>query len=255
MSKKRNQMLITIDSIRHDVFTAANLPFLKKFPNAKAYTHGTYTLPAHVAFFTGKLPCNYNKGKFDNLARVNREVKEIQQWRLANPESDQPCAYRLQGKNIVDGFNNIGYNTIGTGAVSWFNTTKPAHIPVIQDFKKYKWFGEYMFAQPQINFVKGEIEKTSGNYFAFINFGETHHPFRTKPTDPEVRYGNPKCFDAQKRCLEYLDKHIGDFINGLSNIDVIICGDHGDCLGEDGLYGHSFHHPKVIEVPIIKISK
>lgn len=246
-------MLITLDSLRYDIFAQATLPFMKSHTWDKAFTHATYTLPAHMAFFTGKLPCNYNNGEFDNLARISRTPQAIQQWRLANPESDQPCKFRLQGKNIVDGFNNIGFNTIGTGAVSWFNTTKPAHIPVVDDFKQYKWFGEYTVAPQQLKFVKEEINKTDGNYFAFINMGETHHPFRALPSDPEVRYGNPRCKLAQQRCVEYLDKLLLEFTKDLKDLDLFICGDHGECLGEDGLWGHSFAHQKVAEVPIVKV--
>jgi len=31
---------------------------------------------------------------------------------------------------------------------------------------------------------------------------------------------------------------------------VVICADHGECFGEDGLHGHGFYHLKVIEVPL-----
>ena len=33
-------------------------------------------------------------------------------------------------------------------------------------------------------------------------------------------------------------------------VTVVMCGDHGDCLGENGLWGHGFYHPKVMEVPM-----
>lgn len=247
-------MLITLDSLRWDVFKRANTPFMKKFKWEKTYTHGTYTFPAHEAFFTGKLPCSYDGGPFDNLARTHRSPKAVQQWRLSNPESDQPCVFRLGGKNIIDGFNKIGFNTIGTGAVSWFNTEKPASIPAILDFKKFAWFGEYMVAPHQVKFVTEEIKK-SDKYFAFINMGETHHSFRRTPNDPPIAYGNPAaCLQGQQRCVEYLDGILSKFIRPLKNVDVLICSDHGECLGESGLWGHSFYHQKIIEVPSVKIS-
>lgn len=250
----RNQMLLTLDSMRYDVFEKANLPFMKSQVWDKAFTHACFTLPAHMAFFAGKLPCNFKNGPFDNLARVNRNPKAIQQWRLMNPESVQPCEFKLQGKNIVDGFNKIGFNTIGTGAVSWFNTTKPAHIPTVDDFKQYKWFGEYTVAQQQTAWVREQMNK-SDKYFAFINFGETHHPFKALPRDPEVRYGSTRaCMMAQQRCVEYLDNQIANMLKGVKGVDVFICGDHGECLGEDGLWGHQAFHQKVIEVPIVKLA-
>ena len=32
---------------------------------------------------------------------------------------------------------------------------------------------------------------------------------------------------------------------------VVVTADHGECLGEAGLYGHAFHHEKVMEVPLL----
>ena len=252
-------MLITLDSLRWDVFNAAPMnSFLKQFPHEKAYTHGTYTLPSHTAFFTGKLPCTYN-GQFDTCARSGRRMTGKPQWRLMNPESDGPAVMKLGGKNIVDGFNKKGYHTIGTGAVSWFNPNKPAHIPVLRDFHANMWFGEYTQAAKQVSFVADQIAsatKKGQPYFAFINFGETHHSFRVRPQDKPVPYGNKKnCLHAQLRCLIFLDNMLSGFISHLKNVDIVICSDHGDCFGEDNLWGHSFYHPKVIEVPIIKISK
>jgi len=249
-------MLITLDSLRWDVFEAApkNM-YLKQSPYAKAFTHGTYTLPSHTAFFTGKLPCTYN-GTFDTCARSGRKITGTPQWRLMNPESDGPAVVKLGGKDIIDGFNKKGYKTIGTGAVSWFNPTKPARIPAIDNFEKYGWFGEYTQAARQIAFVGSHIASSKQPYFAFINFGETHHSFKTNPRDKATPYGNFKqCFEAQARCLMFLDSILFELISQLNDVDIIICADHGDCFGEDGLWGHSFFHPKVIEVPIIKISQ
>ena len=255
----KNQILITLDSLRWDVFNQCPGDlFLKKFDYAKAFTHVTYTLPAHTAFFTGKLPCNF-KGKYDTCARSGRRLTGQPQWRLMNPESDGPAIIKLQGKDIVDGFNKKGYFTIGTGAVGWFNHNKPAHIPVIDNFQSYMWFGEFIVARQQTAFVSDQIQqalKHKQPYFAFINFGETHHSYRINSSSPAIPYGNhERCFMAQSRCLVYLDKLIKDFIDPLENVDIIICSDHGDCMGENGLWGHSFFHEKVIEVPIVKISK
>jgi arylsulfatase A-like enzyme len=38
---------------------------------------------------------------------------------------------------------------------------------------------------------------------------------------------------------------------------LVIMADHGDCMGEDGLWGHSFYHPKVMEIPmtVLKIDE
>ena len=32
---------------------------------------------------------------------------------------------------------------------------------------------------------------------------------------------------------------------------VIVCADHGDCWGEDGLWEHGVSHEKTLEVPLL----
>jgi len=247
----RNQVLITLDSLRWDVFNRAYLPFMKSFPYAKAYTHGTYTLPAHESFFIGKLPTTF-KGKFDTCARSHRVPEGTQQWRLNNPESPGPAVVQLSGRNIVDGFNILGYKTLGTGAMEWFNHLKPAHIKAVDDFDEY--YFNRTDAKGQVSWLNEYLnEESSQPYFIFANFGETHHPFSYDGRGG-IDYGDKeRCLNAQAEAAEFLDTEVKRLISGMRNTDIIICSDHGECLGEDGLWGHSFYHQKVIEVPILKI--
>jgi len=50
-----------------------------------------------------------------------------QQWRLMNPESDGPSVIKLQGRNVIDGFNKKGYPTIGSEEYLGL-TNKSQHI-------------------------------------------------------------------------------------------------------------------------------
>jgi hypothetical protein len=248
----RNQALIVFDSLRWDTFRDANLPTIKSFPFEKAFTHGTYTLPAHTSFFIGKLP-HTRSGSFDTCARSGRKTDGRQWWRLNNPESPGDAHVQLDGRNIVHGFNMKGYDTVGTGAVGWFNINKPAHISAIDDFKKFGFFGEFTVAKKQIDYVLEELP-TDKKFFLFMNFGETHHSYRIRENDEPINWGDKRCRSAQIRCIEYLDKMIERLLQSpkMKNTDIILCSDHGDCMGEDGLWGHSFFHEKVIEVPIVE---
>ena len=40
-----------------------------------------------------------------------------------------------------------------------------------------------------------------------------------------------------------------------SNSTILICSDHGDCWGEDGLWEHGISHEKTLTVPLILRSK
>jgi arylsulfatase A-like enzyme len=48
---------------------------------------------------------------------------------------------------------------------------------------------------------------------------------------------------------------MGDLLDTVDSVGrptlVVICGDHGECFGEDEHWGHGFYHPKVMEVPMI----
>ena len=52
-----NIMWLVFDSCRYDSLVEAATPYLDKQGKIyKAFTPGTYTLPAHISFFTGILP-------------------------------------------------------------------------------------------------------------------------------------------------------------------------------------------------------
>ena len=42
-----------------------------------------------------------------------------------------------------------------------------------------------------------------------------------------------------------------EMLEKFSNASMLICVDHGDCWGEDGLCEHGIHHKKVLRVPLI----
>lgn len=258
----RNQILITIDSLRFDVFEKANIPWLKSFKYYKAYTMGLYTLPSHTSIFMGKFPTSFN-GLFDFGAKVLRNYEGKQPWVL-NPYhhksvtpgyDEEKDTYILRGKNIVQGFNSLGWNTIGCGGVDWFdNENMISYIKTIDDFKHYMFSG-YTGGLESIRFATQCFKHNKPN-FVFMNFGETHYPFKFKPDCKPTEYGNFKeCFDAQRVSLERVEQYIKLLHHNLYNFDMYIMSDHGECMGEDGLWGHTFYHDKVVEVPILKVTK
>lgn len=262
----RNHVLITLDSLRWDTFKVAHTPFLDSLGEWKeAYTPGTYTLPAHASFFAGKLPQVYDGTDFydTDVRRPEGETREcvnnkVQLWRLAGPEAQRPARYTILGRNIIEGFHHAGLKTIGSGAMGWFNPATAAGAVFGEDFDDFVFYGSPR-ARRQIDTVIRAINDTKRNYFLFMNLGETHFPYIYEACkwEGEVRnhtrpFGMPdECHKRQRACLEFLDGQLARLFATVSNAQVVICADHGDAFGENGMWGHSFYHPKVMEVPMI----
>jgi arylsulfatase A-like enzyme len=268
----KNQILIVFDSLRWDIFKQSDAPFLKSLGRwKKAYTQGTYTLPAHMSFFIGKLPTTFDEEDYyDTVAtryskkekRTYRNTKQL--WRLANPEAPRPSKYTLEGENIISGFREKGYFTIGTGGVNWFNPDLPAGRILTAPFETFRFFGgpqyaSHVSAEYQIAWVLDCVRNAKSPYFLFINFGETHHRFLYKNcswSGEKNPYGDSReCRRRQRGCIEYLSTQIETLLEQLSDYDLVICSDHGEAMGEDGLWGHGFYHKTILEVPLlVKVS-
>ncbi len=264
----KNKVFLTLDSLRWDVFDAANTPFLSSLGTwKKAQTQATYTFPAHMSFFVGKLPQTTDKTDYYDTSAIRfqrftgRAIRRKQLWRLGNPEAPRPAAATVEGENIIVGFRSQGYRTIGTGAMNWFNPNLPAGRYLSEPFDKFIFFegpgsSSHRSARRQVDWALERTSESETPFFLFINFGETHHPFSFEGSGWEEEKKNPygdagKCWDRQKACLEYLDGEIERLLSGLREFDLVICGDHGEAMGEDGLWGHGFAHETVLDVPLL----
>jgi hypothetical protein len=72
------------------------------------------------------------------------------------------------------------------------------------------------------------------------------------PPIQEGRVGrDSEAFEHQMRAAEFLDRRLPRLFSRFpKETIVVLCGDHGDCFGEDGYWGHGINHPKVLEVPL-----
>ena len=265
----KNQVFIVFDSLRWDLFKSANLPYLKSLGRwKKAYTPGLYTLPAHMSFFAGKLPSTFDQEDYyDTIAtrfdrKRNLPYRDSKQlWRLAGPEMSRPARFIVQGESIIEGFREQGFLTIGTGGVNWFNPDLRAGKLLTAHFEKFRFFGgpnhaSHVSSEKQVAWVLEELHPTKERpYFLFINFGETHHRYLYRGCpwyNAQDPYGNTKeCKRRQRSCIAFLERQVEKLLSQLSNYDLVICSDHGDAMGENGLWGHGFYHRKVIEVPLL----
>ena len=256
-----NIVLLTLDSCRYDVFLNADMPFCKSLGSVrKAQAPANFTYASHQAFFEGILPLSS-----EPIPYYNRYVKQlygIQEVGETNVVKNAHLGVNST-TSFFEGLRNANYRIFGCGAMNWF---KQASLT--------SGFDEFLFtgtaADLQVDFIISRVSAATSPFFAFINFGETHFPYvfegkedqcpvtvlaRTIHWPPResgpVGKANP-AYSHQVAAASFLDKPIHRLVSNLpEKTFVVVCGDHGECFGEDGFWGHGFNHAKVLEVPLL----
>jgi len=240
MCETKNHALIVLDSCRYDSFMDANTPNMDEFGDThRVWSQGLFTLPAHIAFFTGRLPT-------DPLSELPYVSNNRRPFVLNNLGYKFKIGADLivDGEDVIDGFNNLGYTTIGSGGVNWFDGS-PATQKLIHNFKKFDFFGPFNIDK-QLEWIIENLNKQD-KIFLFVNIGVTHYPYVSpfRSSDDLKNRGERK---FQIEAVEYVDKTIRPLLGLIRDWKVVITSDHGECFGEDGLYGHGLYHEKVMEV-------
>ena len=258
MDDTPNILLVTLDSCRWDTFRAAQTPNLDSLClTRKAYAQATFTYAAHMAMYQGHLPSTREKINF-----YNRFVMPL--FRIANTQAEVTSyiTFPKNTRTIIHGFRSLGFYALGLGATGWFR-----HPDLNSPFDEFELTG--IHADRQVEIVKSKLGiLRSRAFFALVNMGETHDPYefggsiyydgvsRARAASSRIAHME---FDEvnwlkQVKACEFLDAKIGEIVSHLRALErgtiVVICGDHGECFGEDGMHGHGFYHPKVMEVPL-----
>jgi len=259
MTAASSILLITLDSCRYDTFEQVRPPHLSALgPLHRTMAPGNFTLSSHTAIFAGFTPgdahsptplVNPKRGKFFRLAQGGRKGK-TEDFMV------------LEGRSIVEGLSRLGYKTLGTGAVDWFNPSTPASDGLIRDFDAFYHPEKTPDLRAQLRWIQTQLnESPSAPVFVFLNIGETHVPYfhEGAPWSPSENPCRPfakdndraLCESRQKACLSWVDTELSALLKQFAHANTIVCADHGDAWGEDGIWEHGVHHPKVLEVPLL----
>ncbi len=256
-------LLVTLDSCRYDTFVESDVPALRSVgPVHRAMAPAHFTYASHLAMFVGFTPgvataqekwVNPKYGRIFRLTGTSTATREAPFVALA-------------GRTIVDGFRQRGYRTIGAAAMRWFDPATAPAQPLIQDFDDYQYEGrrdDSGGVESQVAFLQRAIDRAGDRpVFVFLNVGETHVPYyyngapwdrRVNPCLPFAAADNDaeECRRRQRGCLEFVDGVLAPLLDRFAAANVVICSDHGDAWGEDGLWEHGVSHPKVLEVPLL----
>lgn len=250
-------LLVTLDSCRYDTFEDAAAPALRRVgPLHRAQAPSHFTFGSHAAMFAGFTP-----GVVAPLPLLNPKFSKL--FKLAGPAFPGKGAegFTLAGRNIIDGFKRLGYFTIGSGAVGWFDPGTPAPQLLISEFDQFFYPGNSWSLALQLDWIERQLEARSGPAFVFLNVGETHVPYYFDGA-PWAREDNPcvpfqavdrsaDCRRRQTAALEFVDGALAPLLESFAAATILLCGDHGDCWGEDGLWEHGISHPMTLTVPLL----
>ena len=254
----RSVLFVTLDSCRYDTFLRAKLPNMKSIaPVYAAQAPSHFTYGSHAAMFVGFTPGipgarqRFLDPKFARLFRLGREGFAG----LAEP------GFTVEGRDIIHGFRSAGYRTIGSAAMAWFDPHSLAGQTLISGFDDFTYVGD-QGAQHQVAWASAMLDRhRDQDLFLFLNFGETHVPYHyqgaawQREDNPCLPYQTVDrqndCRERQALCCEYIDQHIKHLLDQFNGATVLLCGDHGDCWGEDDLWEHGTSHPMTLTVPLV----
>ena len=263
---KDDILFVTLDSCRFDTFEKAFdsglVPNIASIgPLHKAFSPSYFTYGSHAAFWMGFTPgvvgcespfLNPKAGKLFRLTYSG----------FIKNKNDQGLL--LQGKNIIDGLRNSGYSAIGTGSVEWFNTSTDTGSVLAEPFEHFWFSGNTWSLNAQLSWINERLSELPEEKprFVFLNVGETHVPYWHEGASwerwpsPCVPFGNEhcsatECSQRQTSCLEWVDRQLATLLDSFQDGTVLICADHGDCWGEDGLWEHGISHPATLTVPLL----
>jgi hypothetical protein len=246
---------VTLDSVRFDVAQRAHeqgeTPNLSSLiPRGWECRHapGTFTLASHVALFTGFLPTPKDRPKSGSIAAP----------RIPGIDAVSADTFLFDEGGIPQALAARGYRTVCIGGVSFFSNVTPISKILPSFFQESFWkprFGpgrrDAIGAQWKV--AQQVLEETESPLLLFINVATTHHP--TVMYLEGATESTKESVESQAASLRFADQELAPLCELLLKrrferpTVLILCSDHGDAFGEDGLWGHRLSHPTVLNVP------
>lgn len=247
-----NILFVTLDCLRLDVARAAldqgrtpNLARVLHLGWEARETPGTFTLPAHLAFFHGFLPTPLTPGPHPRLFALDFE----------GSLTIAPSTFVFRGvENLLAGFHALDYRSFCVGGVGFFNKMNPLGHVLPSFFQESIWSPALGVAArdstaAQVRAATDWLEALplAQKALLFINISATH--------PPHAHYlpgATGDCIASQTEALVYVDSCLPPLFAALRRRGACFCllmADHGEAHGEDGRFGHRIAHPCVTTVP------
>jgi hypothetical protein len=252
----RNILLITFDSLRFDVARASLLAGLtpnlaRLLPGGRweeRRTQGSFTLPAHMAFFSGFLPVPSGPDRPMRLLAC----------RAQRGTTIGERTFVFDAPNIVSGLAGLGYRTVCIGGVGFFSRETELGSVLPAMFQEAHWSHDTSpdcadSTRNQVDLAMATLREQPSHkrLFLFMNVSATHTPHFGY-----LAGSDSDSWESQCAALAYADGQLGQLfaaLPGRGSWLVVMCSDHGDAFGEDGHRGHGIAHPAVWSVPYAEV--
>ncbi|RME22419.1 MAG: hypothetical protein D6798_15840 [Deltaproteobacteria bacterium] len=258
MLDRTSILFVTLDSCRYDSFSAAAAPHIKRLgPVHRAMAPGNFTYASHAAMFMGFTPGVASRAE----PLVNPKYGKIFKIAGAAFPSKGTEFLAVRGRNVIDGLRRIGFTAVGAGAAGWFDPDTLTGQNLTEDFDHFFYPGNTWSLDAQLRWLQDRLDELDGErVFCFLNVGETHVPYWHEgcgwsKDNPCVPFGEnndaDECRRRQLACIEWVDARLEPLLARFAHANTLVCADHGDAWGEDGLWEHGIHHDVVLEVPLV----
>lgn len=272
---RRNLVVVTLDSLRYDSWTAAEPRVLADLgPVERRWSYASWTAPSHFNLLMGLLPhaspshvyaSEYYKQDFSRY--TERLGVPDMEFRKLLPSIFLPTYLK----------HELGYQTHAFVSMPVLNR----HTVINRDFDSYELMPKHNDMAAMLDRMTFDGDQPS---FYLLNVGETHYPYALPDEDPSTWprisgvHGVFRTLDDQpgpspeaeqaffddNRLAELRERQIRaiTYLDGVferlftlvpRNTWIIVTSDHGELFGEDGYFGHGpIAHDKVLEVPFVE---
>lgn len=262
-------VFVVMDSCRYDSYQRAKTPNMDRLGiGEQRHAYATWTAPSHYTFLMGMIPHTSPRGVF--ASEVYK--KDFSLWVDRLGIEGLSFATFVPELSLPKVLQDNGYRTEARVSLPVLNP----YTAINRFFDEYKLMSNHNDFAGMVEQIEFDPDQPS---FHFLNLGETHYPYMLdgdelplisgvhgvyKRMDDNMGVEHADTFfdqaqmtmlhEQQIRTVEYVDGVLAGLIDKApKGTHFMILGDHGECFGEGGYFGHGpIMHDKVLQVPFLE---
>jgi arylsulfatase len=284
-----NIALVVLDTLRQDSFDDS-FDFLSGLSFTNAYATSHWTIPTHASILTGKYPSELGvhtksptfdcpdksivellrgAGYQTRMWSANANLTAWNGWDRGFEQFVDPARLEPGNENLVDwaAFARDHDNSTPIRLLQAFGHALRSEAATRKALKQGYQYWRRGRADGGTESISKRVKETDfgTSEFLVVNLMETHTPYHAPDgtgavevsigdafaggvDDPEyIRRSYKASVDYLSEKLEGLFKQINEDFDY-----VITVGDHGEMLGEDGMWNHGYGlYPELVHVPLV----